>query len=839
MTLLALPALFLLLAPQEPGPPWWEAWADGSAGPPELLAWAGLPPEAGVAAGPALAAALEALEGQGAPEGLLPCLVAAALVPERVSGIEPLPAEESRRRVAELLPVLLAGEEDFDRAVVAARLRPWLDAGHLQALAALLKARPPHAETGLHLFLVAPPAVARPFWTAFVLDPGQHLQARLRVLDRLLRVVGPEALADLRPLLGAGTDPALLRRLLVDLAPGLRPEDRPLLARLAAAGDPGVRALALQVWGAWETEEGERLRVFGLAEELPFEDRLPVLEALARKGRHAGIAERLLPWLDSGRPERRAAALRLVPAFAGPEALFEAWMRRLERGAGRRERGLWARQLALLPLPEARAAAARWLVEEGGWEEGSLARVVARSLFRSPDFDPWLPRWLRLGGAPEDLRFQAAVLRAESSEAAREELRRFLREGSGPRQAEAARVLGRLGAAADLAQLQDLARDPGAHPPARAAALRALAASRHGPELLSRLLAEASTAEPYEVLEALLRSAAGAGLAVEARMHLLSWTESLPEGYAPSLRRALWGAWADRPQGLEVEALARDLAEVLRARVLDPEAELRPVSEPRTLAVEEADTRLAAAALAAALTPGSGALGGVPEAEAELRLLDLAGVAASALLVAAAELQRALPDFAWSCWLEIAGREEVPLRTRLRAQAGAARAAWGEDPARGLEALRVLSSDARVLYEHPWDLAWGLGRAEARGWVLALDRLVERGVLVRARLEAEEEARASVLAALLPGFVAAPHLVEAASLLDPAGPASATALALARRAAEWGPDLPEAWEHLARVLEARGEGEKARRAWARGLRLLPPSDPRRSLWASRAGIPAG
>lgn len=765
-------------------------------------------------------AELEAWVRHGFPPGEVPARVEddaaaaaawdlAQLVPERVSG-RAVTAEDYRAAAARALATVGELPEPL-RALGYARLRGTLIAADLEQVAEQLQGGDPTQRPALDaLLMTAAIEDAEAPLLALALDEQQPAGARGVYAEHLMLARGRPALEALRPAIRPDAAPQFLRRVLAGWRSIVAPEDLPWLEKLAREGKDYPAQFALQLWAMNERDPERRLSAFRLALGSAPSYRQVAWDALARGGPHEGIAEELLNLLDTGDADNRNLARRLLPLYAGPEALWEAYRERVGE-APPQVQAPWMATLAASPLPEARAEAARWLAEHGR-TSGSAANAVARRLADDPEIDPFLPALLTQSELPDRVLFPLALRRAETSEAARDVLRERIVYEDGLTQQQAIRHLAPYASEADLQLIEDVARGEEYSAASRAEALVALASQGRA----EGLLAEWMEAPPrgYEVAEAFVRATVEFGS--EERFHTL--TEMLARGLGfpdadeqRGVRIAAWQAAGRRADALALEFLAGELQRTLIAV---------PAEEGTWPSLYDLSRRHfeLATALDALLQCALGV--GPAAVDARLEQIPLQEVAPVARFLAAYRMGRKLPG-ASLAWFRSVDREALSEGDRLRFLAGWA---WSLDPAPGTgEAYAALLAEAPLYARYPRPLAEAF-LPQGAGWALFHDRIDEHARLLRARgLEGEE-----LLAELLPlaqGRVSGAVLGAGAELLatDPSLGARGldAAQGLCARRVALSPLSPDAHAQYGAILEAAGALEEAREAWGVVLRTVP------------------
>ena len=738
------------------------------------------------------------------------------LAPSRVSGRR-VPEAEVRAAVARVLDVWLGGDGDARSTLTSVRLRGLLGPDEVERLAAALRDGDGERLAGhvASLLRSAPYSARRDVAEALALDPRVEPSLRGALAQELILVEGRPALRRLAPLLAPDAPEPILRQVFTAWRGVLDAADVALLEPLVHEGAPRMAAYALQLWAGVERDPARRQEVLRLAMEWPDPALAAVaLDALARGGPDPGLADELRRWVHLGDADQRALAMRSLAQFGGPEALLEEYRAARADGVGLAARAAWMPTLALSPLAEAQEEAARWLAD-GGWSLGVEALPVVRALARSPAVDPILPALFENPDLPERVLLPLALGRAADSSAARDHLRRLLRRPAGLEATQAVIRLGALGDPRDQALLAEVAESPEAAPAVRAEAVRALLRAGAGDGLVERMLAEPP--RPYGVAEALVGALVEFGRGERRELGLRAAASGLERSDPRErlgLRIAAWQALARSGDPEEAPRLGAAFARLLE------DAAGRPADEDWRDLVSIGGEHPEAAAVVGALRELARLH---PELDASIGLRGWSPdeVAPEVLYWAAGAWARLDPDLAVA-WLDRLDGLELTEANQFRVRA--LRAARARSAADRVRSLRALLEDLVALRARTFALRAAFA-PEGAGWNLPHDRLADRLVLAEAELAADEEV-ADVLASLLEGWAEPETLTAALDLARERG-AVELAVRLADRAVDLHPLDPEVRAAAARVAEAAGDLERARRSWTVVLRLLPPGFPLR------------
>lgn len=725
-------------------------------------------------------------------------------------------AAERSVATAEVLEAWLSGAAGEWSGAALSRVRGRLDAPAVTRLEAALRAP---AEEGPSLDQIgallksAPPDLSAPAMLRIALDPDVHPGLRGEFASTLILLRGRPALRDLAPTLVPTEEDRYLRQVLTAWRQVLEPTDAPLLERIARDGYGSPTQFALQLWGRIERDPARRLAAFELALAAPTGYAHLALDALGSGGPDAVIARRLRESLRVGSTQERSLALRALPLFDSHAAVLEEY-RALNRPSVSAA-AAWMPVLAQSPLPEARAAAARWLIE-GGFGAGAVVQTVLRSLEDAPEVQLILGGLLADPAVPAAVKLPLALAHADSSAEAAEHVRRIAREGSGSDRARALQRLGGMASADDLTWFAEVALGTEFDAATRAVAFAQLMRNGAGAPVLQRWLADPP--RDWEVAEAMVRSGIEYG-DPEQRRAVLEFGRAGGGFDAPderwALRAAAWQAAGQRGDPATWAILLEDL----RLRLEDTPASGRGAEEPwRDLyqALHEWPEFESLGSAARAL----GSAGGGPPPGVSLQAWDPLAAAPEALWCAAAawsgaDLGQALD------WLD--HLDEMPLNEANRVRVRALRAARAREPLRQRAALRALLEQPRWLREYPLILAQSFA-PEGVGWSLFRDRLAEREVLADAQCQPPEVARAR-LALLLEDWIEPESALAAVRVAGELPGGAELALRLAQHGVLLHPLHPEVGAAWAEALEQSGDRTAAREAWAAVERMVPAGFP--------------
>lgn len=750
-------------------------------------------------------------------------MIAAILLFGLAAQAAPISTEEAQSPssdppVAAWLDAWEQGDFSGEAEVTAfARLRGHLGAEEARRIVGMLE-DPEVARRGelLELLLQVPFEQARPILVAFALEETRPAGERGRVAEFLLLRDGPAAFEDLKTTFRVEEQPPYLRRFFAGWRESIRPQDLPLLERFAKEAPPesesAVGQYALQLWAANETDPEARRRIYLLARDASTSYRSTAMEMLGRRGKDPVIAAMLLEELDGASPDLRRLARRMLPVFAGPEALLEAYRQRAQ-GQSVNLRGRWMVELAALSLPEAQQEAMQWLVD-GGWGSGTLANQVVILLARSAEVDSLLPALLNHGEIPERVLFPLALARAPFHRDAHAYLLEQFPFGGSVLQMKILRSIAARGQDADLRFVREVFESN-----AYTSAARALAA-----EILVRMPAareyvEARFDQPlpeeYELAAAWVRALAASPLPAwqEEAVAAANRADGFEDGEERrGLRNEVWSAFGRHAQRTALPTLTARLWQLLR----EPEATTEAGVAWPTLArlgTNYPELTVVVSALNRCVDPQRSGVLDLPQ---DLQLQDLD---ATPLLVAASMLAKAYPEEVGP-WLQELQQRELSQLDHLRVLAMTAHRLTGTAVKR--EALRALLEDPDALQEYRYQLVEALV-PEGAGWVMMAERLGER-LLVEEVLAGERPV--TDLQRLLHGYAEDDVLRRAANLAEEAGRFE-LALACAKRRTDHAPLSDAAHAHYALLLGDLEREDEAREAWSVVLRVAPD---RSDLW---------
>jgi hypothetical protein len=749
----------------------------------------------------------------------------ALLVPERTSGLA-VPAAARTAAAQRTLTAWLGGESHAQRDAVAARLQGMSGAEGARRLAAAL-AKPaeggPSADQIAALLKSIPLAESASALLAAVLDEEVHPGVRGDLAATLLLAHGRPALAAIAPVLVPASDERLLRQIFAAWRPIATPEDIPLLERIAREGYGASVQFALQLWSRLEFDPARRLTALEFAMAAPGGYANLALDALASNGPEPLLAERLRFFLRTGTSGQRSLALRALGRLDSHQAVLDLY-RELEKTPTTASSGWWMPVLAQSPLPEARAAAARWLTE-GGFSSGSLALVIVRSLSDTPEIRPLLGVLLEQPEVPSGVRTPLALAHAQESPAARAYLRSLARHGSGHEQMLSVQALGGIAEPEDLAWFAELAHGSEFEPAVRGLALEQLLRNRTGADVVAEFL---SGPLEWELAEALVRNAIEYGPA-ELREAALTCALD-PQRWATeeersALRTVAWQALGTHGHREGLPALVRGTIRELER--LEPEG--RPAEEDWRDILERVHAWSELESLASAARILTLPISARP-ASPELRDWDPLLTSPEVLWSAAALWSGADPEQA-VLWLD--ALEAMDLTEANRVRVLALRAARARQPLDARRSLRDLLADPRLLREYPLLLAQAFAPPGA-GWTLFHDRLREREILADARCQPAELALLR-LAMLMDGWTEPEVLLTAARTAAELPQGGSLALRLTQRGRSLHPLHPDLAMFQAELLTGAGAAAAAHEVWREVLRLVPPGFAQHELAATRLG----
>lgn len=726
----------------------------------------------------------------------------------------------NRDAVQPLLEFLLveggppSNAEDLERArmMVFERLLPNLEADHCAWIVDGLQAGTlldlEHAHS---LLLAAAVSESGPSLLRAALDEDRSPALRAACIARLIAAEGRPALDSLRALIDPETEALLLKQVYSGWASMVVESDLPQLEELVRQGPGLVREFALQTWARVETRADKRVEILRLSEGSTSAFRSVLFREVATQGPAPELAEYVRSLFDAPRSEDRRLALNSFATFASAEEVFAEWKARQLPQDALDTQGQWMNQLARLPLAEAQATAAAWLIEKG-WREARYGPAVARTLGQTTQLDRLLGSFLRNPDVPQLLRVQVAADRASGSEEARAWLRVTVPASVGLIGVRLVRALGEQAQAVDNEILAEIAGDPARSGVVRAEAVRFLARIPGGLSTLRRLVNEPPN--DFETAEAVVEAAVLSGDAELRAEILLAVQDGFGRGAdradeIEALWRTLWRAQAQDPLRSEAAALLemarRHLARLPEDDPTAPWPDPRAMRGDHTSLVEVVQALAATAPARAFRVPDPG------EGEGPISRLGMA-------VWAEAALERA-PDAAASIAARLAADPRVNRGNRMRSLGLAARAARraGNQNAEVASLERILGLLREELDEADLvDLGYGLGLSSPRAWLLPLDEVGQRLLLAEAR--GFEAGRGTILGPLLEGGCRVEILLEAGELLAEVESWSA-ALRFARRAADFEPSNVRARWQLGRAYEAIDLFDEALEAYQEAVRL--------------------
>jgi len=647
----------------------------------------------------------------------------------------------------------------------------------------------------------------------FVLNEQQPAPLRARLVEAMLLIEGHGMLVQLLPSIHADAELMYLSRVFAGWRQCVQPEDMERLEAMVTSLSEVPGQYALQLWALNEEDPQARLRILRMALEAPANYRQVALDALATKGPDPALTAELRKEFDTIDPKRHSAAMRLLPRFGGPEALWQEYLLR-GKEASPSQRAMWMRDLALCPLPEAKAEAATWLAQ-GGWRS-SVGMTLARILQGSAEVDPILPTLLHDAQVPDRIRYPLALERAPHSEAARDFLREALQGQDRLRRGQAIRALGAVGQEQDLFRLAALARDSATDDRLRALVITMLAAHPDAGLLVQQW--QENPPPGYESCVALMTTLLLAGTPEQqqwARNFALSSPESLEFDEQRGLRIELWQKIGNGAKAADVPFLEEHIAAHIQS------LPMRPVP---TGEVEESWHQFARALqefgeFDALLAAYRSCLAGVPadqEVAQELLQTDVSRVPPQMLAAAALRLADMAPALA-AHWLNLAEAEARHPDNLLRIasiRAGMLAQKPGE-----ADAMRALLAQPEALAAAPRLLAQGFP-VVGIGWTLWQDRLQER--LVLAEIESGERPTAD-LGRFATQWCEADFAERVLNTSLERGNSVVQPLLLAEHFVALHPLSGELRNRLASLYEQNDQAEAAREQWQTVLRLRAPT----------------
>lgn len=723
--------------------------------------------------------------------------------------------EQQAQSVQALLEAWSANEVPVEwQDYLYTRLRGKIShAARTQILTILEMREVPRRQDLVSLLVSWPVAGAPQELLDFVLNEQQPAPLRARLVEAMLLVEGHDMLVQLLPSVHAEAEVMYLSRVFAGWRQCVQPEDMERLEAMVTSLSEVPAQYALQLWALNEEDPEARLRILRLALQAPANYRQVALDALATQGTDPTLTAELRKEFDTIDPKRHNAAMRLLPRFGGPEALWEEYLLR-GKNASPSQRAMWMRDLALSPLPEAKAEAAAWLAQ-GGWRS-SVGMTLARILQGSEEVDPILPTLLHDAQVPDRIRYPLALERAPHSEAARDFLRQALQGQDRLRRGQAIRALGAAGQEQDLFRLAALAQDPATDDRLRALVMTVLAPHPDASLLVQQW--QETPAQGYESAVALMTSLLLGGTPEQqqwARSFALSSPEGLAQDEQRGLRIELWQKIGNGAKAQNVPFLEEHIAAHIQS------LPMRPVP---TGAVEESWNHFARALqefgeLDAMLAAYRSCLAGVPIEEEVSQLLletDVSRVPPQMLAAAALRLADMAPTLA-SHWLALSEAEARHPDNLLRIasiRAGMLAQKPGE-----AEAMRALLAQPEALAAAPRLLAQGFP-VVGIGWTLWQDRLQER--LLLAEIESGERPAAD-LGRFGEQWCEADFAERVLNASLERGNSLLQALLLAEHFVALHPLSGELRNRLASLYEQNDQPEAARRQWQAVLRLRAPT----------------
>jgi len=696
--------------------------------------------------------------------------------------------------------------EDF----LYARLRGYLQGDAIpQALQMLADPAVPRREDLVALLISWGSDGPDPAIYAFLRDPRQQATYRARLAEAALLSTGRPAFAELESTITAAADVLYLSRVFAGWRQCVMPEDMPLLERLSSELQGIPAQYALQLCALNERDPAARLRIYQQARKAPSNFRQVALDALATQGPDAGIAEALRAELDGIDPDMFSLVLRLLPRFAGPEALWQAYQQR-GRTAPPTQRALWMRDLALSPLPQAQQEAADWLAA-GGWR-GSLGLILARILIASEAIDPVLSTLLGDEQVPDRIRYPLALARAHDAEVARDFLRQALDGRDRLRRGQAIVALAAAAQEQDLQRLARMVQDAALDDHLRALIITAMATLPDAHALVERW--QADPPRGYESAAVLVTSLLQSPLAADrewARVFALHPSVDFDLDERRGLRIELWQFLGATASPAEVPFLEQALLTELQHVAAQAKPTVEEVWPHLTQALSEAQE------LNAILIAYKACLAAVPleqQVASELRSWDAAGVPPMILTSAAVRMADVAPQLAWH-WLDTAEAATALVENRLRIQALRAYLSHGKSGE--IAALEALLVDPFELAASPRLLAQGFP-IDGATWVLWQDRLLDRLLVAEVRagkrnpLDLARFFRGSVEASLIDEAIALLGALDGRDSQD-------VQLLLAATAASREPLSAAAHARFAEIATKHAIAELADKEWQAVLRL--------------------
>ncbi len=612
-------------------------------------------------------------------------------------------------------------------------------------------------------------------------------QVRSRILSKYIFWKGAEALEALAPILQGDRADDLVYAFLKAWSPMAGPEHLGIIWGISNSRNSSTALAALTILARLESDADARGEIFEKALNFPERNRDTILDGMIRPFPDRVLEEKLTALLDSDGDDLRDIARRLLPIVSGPEKSFYEFKSRVRDDLPLARQAGWMLDFSRLDWLPAQEMAAKWFAH-GGWGMGTTGMAVARSLGRSSAIDDWLGVILKNGDIPEAISFPLAVARAPHSHEARAFLRQYLDRATPFRQEQILRGLSSAEPDEDLGVFVLVARENRFDSIARVVAFKVLANYPAGSAFLVQLLDKAP--HDYQVLEGLVRVLVShrdaeirqAGVSAVSRL-------SLEEEESLSLQLAILEEQARFPRSLEKLNLAESLASLLVAEVPPSLMDSVDLPNPRRLLMEEPLVLQTALALSSCLEEYPETL---PEVISEIPIQDVPLARLIAICPLLAESGTPLPV---AQWMESAAlRVSLSLRNRIRALAAWAHISslQGENAhhARSLEHLLAVPVEIKRWQS---DLAYGLRQSGVRGWVLPIDRLSERSLLVRARGLLGQFRLEALRGLLGPPAASFETLLEASELALECVGGDVLAFSLGRKAAGINPTDSRGW----------------------------------------------
>lgn len=724
-------------------------------------------------------------------------------------------AEQRMASVQALLKAWAAQQVPMEwQDYLYARLRGQIHGpAQTQVLELLGQREVPRRQDLLSLLLTVPVTGPSPALLAYVLNEQNPAEHRARLVEALLLIEGHPLLLKILPSIHQEAEVLYLSRVFAGWRQCVEVQDMERLEEYAQTLSEVPRQYALQLWALNELDPQARLRIMRLALQAPPNYRQVALDALATRGPDPLLADELRKEFDSIDPKRHGAALRLLPRFGGAEALWEEYLLR-GKEAPPSQRAMWMRDLALSPLPKAKAEAAQWLAE-GGWRS-SMGMTLARILQGSDVVDPILPTLLHDDQVPDRIRYPLALERAPYSESARDFLREALQGQDRLRRGQAIRALAAAGQEEDLFRLSNMVQDSATDDRLRAMIITMLIGHPDAGLLISQW--QSNPPQGYESAVALMTSLLLGGTPEQqawARGFALSPPESLEEEEKRGLRIEMWQKLGNRAFAADAPFLEQHLAAHLQA--MPP----RPI---RSAEIEESWDHFAQALqgdgnLDALVAAYRSCLAAVPAEETVATTLlqtDVSKVPPQVLAAAALRLAQGSLELS-EHWLDLA--QELTRHPDNLLRIESIRAGMLAQEPGEIAALKALLAKPQALAAAPRLLAQGFP-VIGIGWTLWQDRLQER-VLVA---EVESGVRpATDLAQFTALWCEADFAERVLNLSVAKAPSVIQPILLAEHFVALHPLSGELRNRLADLYEQNGQPDHARKQWNTVLRLRAAS----------------